>query len=50
MSTLQKSQRRESQRAKARYGMRGNGVGADRRPVAVRTDSGLPKRLVRLKS
>ena len=46
MPNLKKEETRDKHQLKAKYGMRGNGAGADRRPVAVRTDAGLPKRLV----
>lgn len=44
-----KSTRRQRQAHKHRYGMRGNGAGADRRPDAVRNDEGLTKRLMHAK-
>lgn len=45
--TIQKSLNRELKLRKQKYGMRGSGAGADRRPEAVRIDRGLPKRLIK---
>lgn len=47
MPNIKKANERDKQRKKLRYGQIGNGAGADRRPESVRTDRGLPRRLVK---